>query len=430
MTHTTPAIFATDSSVRPISLLRVATILCLVTTLMGNLVRIPLITNGMKTAPLLPLDLSIALMLLVGAVELHRQRIMLDAVSCWGLLFIAVALLGLGTAGVRLGLQPHQLLFGGTYLVRWAAYFGIYVIVSAYAQRGDAILLLQLIRLGGIAFAAFGIVQALFLPDFALIVHSDAMPFLDWDPQRHRLVSTFLDPVFAGILLVIALSLWGGRLLAGISAPWSEGLLLTVALALTLSRGALIAGFFAAGTMILAHGVSRRVLRAIWASVAATLVAAPFLIVQGASHGKFQIDRSALGRLIAWQRDLVLLGDHPILGIGFNTLGFVSQRYGWDMQGVGTFGLDGGLLFISALTGFAGLTCFLGLLTSVIVSARRSWRDPAISREHRAVAYASAATVIAVTVHASFANTLLLPLVMAPCWLLWALPRVLRRADG
>jgi hypothetical protein len=43
------------------------------------------------------------------------------------------------------------------------------------------------------------------------------------------------------------------------------------------------------------------------------------------------------------------------------------------------------------------------------------------------VAYAAAASVAAVTVHACFTNTLLLSLLLAPCWLLWALPRALRR---
>jgi hypothetical protein len=43
------------------------------------------------------------------------------------------------------------------------------------------------------------------------------------------------------------------------------------------------------------------------------------------------------------------------------------------------------------------------------------------------VAYAAAASVAAVTVHAFFTNTLLLSLLLAPCWLLWALPRALRR---
>jgi hypothetical protein len=30
-------------------------------------------------------------------------------------------------------------------------------------------------------------------------------------------------------------------------------------------------------------------------------------------------------------------------------------------------------------------------------------------------------------VQGTFTNTLMLPLVMAPCWVLWSMPRVLRR---
>jgi hypothetical protein len=45
----------------------------------------------------------------------------------------------------------------------------------------------------------------------------------------------------------------------------------------------------------------------------------------------------------------------------------------------------------------------------------------------RGLALAVPASVVAVTVQATFANTLLLSLLLAPSWLLWSLPRALRR---
>ena len=66
-------------------------------------------------------------------------------------------------------------------------------------ERGDAVE-----RDGEpLAFAGFGIVQSAFLPNFAQRIYPDARLYLDWDPQGHRLVSTFLDPNFAGAFILL-----------------------------------------------------------------------------------------------------------------------------------------------------------------------------------------------------------------------------------
>jgi O-antigen ligase len=96
--------------------------------------------------------------------------------------------------------------------------------------------------------------------------------------------------------------------------------------------------------------------------------------------------------------------------------------------GSASFGLDGGLLFIAALTGILGLGCFVMMLVSLVRSARTLWRSER-SADERAVGYAAAASVVAVTVHATFANTLLLTLVLVPGWILWSAPLSLQAGD-
>jgi O-antigen ligase len=412
-----------------VTALRVAAALLLSGALAGNIVRIPLFSSVGKDAPLLPLDLALGVILVVGLIKfLQRRRFALDVAALWGLAFVSVATVGLISAGSRVGVAMSDLLFAGAYLVRWSAYFMIFIIVGAMLPADDALPIGRLMRTGIVLFAAFGIVQSIFLPDFALVIHPGATPYEDWDPQRNRLVSTYLDPNYAGVLIVIGLCLWGGRLMAGLAPRWWEGALLGVALVLTLSRGSWLAAVCAIAAVTLAYGVSRRLLRLIAAAGVALLAALPAIITFGEGYAKFQIDRSALGRLIAWQRDLILISDYPMLGIGFNTLGFVGERYEWDMRGASSFGLDGGLLFIGALTGMAGLICFVALLWMIIRSAHHTLRDAEASPDDRAIAFAVVGSVVAVTIQATFANTLMLPLVLAPCWVLWALPRARRRA--
>lgn len=402
--------------------------------LSGNLLRLPLLFDVSKSAPVLPLDLVVAGFVTLGLVEARRRRrLELDAPGVAGLLFLLVALVALATAGPRVGLRLTELLFGGAYLLRWALYFGVYVMAAAWLTDRDALRVAAALRLMIGIFAAFGVLQVLLFPGFAQLVHPDSRLVLDWDPQGRRLVSTFLDPNYAGILLVIGLCLWGGAHLAGAPASVWEGILLGVALVLTLSRGAALATVAAGATLLLLHGPSVRGARLAVGAALLVVPVVPLLMPYAAEYDKLAVDGSALQRVFAWQTALSLLADHPWLGIGFNTVGFVAPRHGWVVRGASSFGLDGGLLFIAALTGLVGLAAFLFLLLSVIRSARRTWahgtRGTSASRA-RGIALAVPATVVAVTVQATFANTLLLSLVLAPCWLLWALPRALRRDAG
>jgi len=411
-----------------VNTLGAAAVLLILADLAGNLVRIPLFAASGKSAPLLPLDLVVAGMLLLGLLAVRRTaRLPLDAVAKWAALFGAVAAVSLASAPARVGLALSEVTFASAYLVRWLAYFGIYVCVAEFVPVRDAERLARLLRLGIVAFALFGIVQSIALPGFAQMVYPDAQVYLDWDPQGHRLVSTFLDPNFAGILIVIGGCLWCGALLAADRAPAWEGLVLGVALLLTFSRSSLLAALVAGGTLVLIRGINARLLGV---GIGATLLGValiPVLLEYAGALGKLTVDASALLRLIAWQRAFQLVTEHPVLGIGFNTLGFVASRMGWTLRGAGGFGLDGGLLFIAALSGLAGLAAFMGMLAAVMRSARRSWRQADTPAAHRGVAYAAAASVAAVMVHSCFTNTLLLSLLLAPCWILWALPRALRR---
>jgi hypothetical protein len=84
-----------------------------------------------------------------------------------------------------------------------------------------------------LAIAAFGIVQAAFLPNFAFIVYPEARELLDWDPQRHRLVSTVLEPNVAAGMIITVLLVQLARLGCGLRVPLWKPVLLFAALVLT-----------------------------------------------------------------------------------------------------------------------------------------------------------------------------------------------------
>jgi hypothetical protein len=77
------------------------------------------------------------------------------------------------------------------------------------------------------------------------------------------------------------------------------------------------------------------------------------------------------------------------------------------------------------LTGIVGLALYAGMLWSVFRTALAVWRDRERPARARGLALGAAITVPMIIVHSLFSNSLLLPLLMEPLWILWALPSVL-----
>ena len=141
---------------------------------------------------------------------------------------------------------------------------------------------------------------------------------------------------------------------------------------------------------------------------------------------KLSIDPSAMARLTSWLHGWIVFRDHWLIGIGFNTWGYVAERYGWIRSFSATYGIDGGLFFVLVLTGVVGFALYAGMLWSVFRTALEIWRDRNRPAQARGLALGAAVTVPMIVVHSLFSNSLLLPFLMEPLWILWALPSVLQ----
>lgn len=385
----------------------------------GNLARVPLWRAGFKEAPLLLNDLLVfAVLLVAGASLAQRRHFILDRPAGWAIGFAALGAISTALAIPRFGLTAFQAVFSLSYLARWLAYFGLYLVVLNCVRRGDVPAVIRALEGTILLFACFGIVQSLFLPGFAQIVSPDTRTLI-WDRQGHRLVSTLLDPNFAGGLIVLGIILLSARLVTGGNVSLWKLMILTIALVMTLSRSSILALGAALSVMMLLRGVSKKLVRF---GVFLALIAAPFLpllLGYAESFNKLSVDASALARVVSWLSALRVFADNPIIGVGFNTYGFVQTTYGFDVRGISSFATDGGLLFIGVMTGACGLALFSALLSAVFQRSRRIWRSEAVNAEERAVALAACASVVAIVVHSLFLNSLLYPFLMEPLWVLW-----------
>lgn len=400
--------------------------LVIATLMVGNLGRIPIFSTGGRDVPVLVNDLAVAALIGASAIAMAERRTFnVDWVSGWGLLFAAVGGLSVALAVPRFGLSNFEAFVAAGYLFRWLFYFAIYLSAVNTLRRADVERVWRMLESTILIFALFGIAQSAFIPNFAQMVYPESRPMMDWDVQGRRLVSTFLDPNFAGAFIGIGLVTCLARLTTGTRVAAWKFIVLGVALVLTVSRSSILA-LLAGGAAILAiSGLSKRLLRATAVATALILVALPRILQLAASYHKLTLDASALARLRSWTEGWTVLKDHWLIGIGFNSWGYVAERYGWVRLWSATYGLDGGLFFVLVLTGVIGCAFYVAMLGMIWRNARRVWRDQSVAPEHRGLAIAAAASIPTILVHSLFVNSLLLPFLMEPLWILWALPFVI-----
>jgi len=410
--------------VRLLGAIRVAIALLVV----ANLGRVPVLSTGDREAPLLLNDLCMLFIVGMGAITgIAARSFRVDRLTLMALVFASIGAYSALLAVPRYGISPWQLVISLAYLARWLVYFGLYVVIINVVRVEDVTALWRTLESAILAFAAFGLVQAVFIPHFAQVVYPDSRVTIDFDEQGHRLVSTVLEPNMAGAMIMLVLLVQLAQLAGGVRLSSWKPLLLFSALVATLSRSSFLGLIVGGVVILLVRGVSKRLLRILVAIGAIGLVAAPWLLKFAASYNKLGIDASALTRIASWIKAIRIFSDHPLLGIGFNTYAFVQERYGYVRMGNGTYSVDGGLLFIAVMTGLVGVAVYVGMLAVVVQRCRGVWRDNAESPEFRALATGIGAGTIALCVHSLFVNSLLTSFVMEPLFVLWGLSFLMAR---
>ena len=386
----------------------------------ANLGRIPVFGTGDREAPVLVNDLCVAAFVATGVViALVRRSFRLDRV---GLVALAFATLGAGSAlssAARVGLTSFETFVSLAYLGRWVAYLAIYLVMVNVVRARDVSAVWHTLESTILAIAAFGIVQALFLPGFAQLVYAQSRTYLDWDPQGHRLVSTLLDPNIAGAMLMSILLVELAQISVGARVPRWKPLVLFTALVLTLSRSSAIGLVLGIGVIVTVYGIPKRLLRVAVVVFVLALAALPKLGAFAASYGKLSLDASAMARLASWGMALRVFADHPWIGVGFNTYGFVVEReYGVPRLGVANYSADGGLLFAAVMTGAVGLALLLWIFILIYRRCASVWRARVASAEHRGIAIGTMASIVAISAHSVFVNSLFTTFVMEIMWVL------------
>jgi O-antigen ligase len=363
------------------------------------------------------------------------RSLRVDRVALAALVFAGIGGFSTIVTYGRDGLSMREVIVSLAYLARWLFYFGMYLFMINCIRGRDVRGIWNAMERMIIAFSAFGIVQAIFLPNFAFILNPDARPFIDFDPQGHRLVSTILEPNVAGLIIAIGLLVHLSLLAMGQRVAWWKMLLLFAALLATVSRSAVIGLLAGAVVIVAVRGLTRRIVRVSLAVLTIILILLPQLLAVAKQYNKFDLstNSSAGARYEAWLRAIDLFVAHPIIGIGFNTFAaMINRTTQSEAIGVGRASSEGGLLFAATLTGVVGLAVYSWMLALVVLRCRYIWRHPRAAGETRALAMGSASMLVALCVHSIFVNTMFATFTMEIFWIFAGLTFVMARelADG
>jgi len=255
-------------------------------------------------------------------------------------------------------------LVGSLYFLRYLGY--LFVLLSIFEfKKAKKQQLLKGLFLSGWTASLLGLIQYFTYPDFR------SWELFDWDPHLFRVVGTYFDPGFTGMICVQTLAL-------GLILFWPKlkkldwkfigywFLPIYLSLALTYSRSSYLAYL----ALIALWGWSKKSFK-IFLIGGGVLLFLVVLLPRRSSIGT-QIERkdSIYSRIENYQHSLNIAQKKPILGIGFNNYRLAQKEAGylednWQSIHSGA-GADNSLLFVLATTGLLGLASYFYFLRNLL----------------------------------------------------------------
>ncbi|MFH1601896.1 MAG: O-antigen ligase family protein [Candidatus Shapirobacteria bacterium] len=262
----------------------------------------------------------------------------------------ASLLINLGRWGVK------NSILGSLYLVRYLAYLFIFLSAVYLSKENKNKLLKLLLTIGWIT-AVMGLIQYFVYPDFR------SWELFGWDPHLYRIVGTYFDPGFTGLiyawsLILILVLFWKkiAKLDLKIIIFWIAPIFL--ALILTYSRSTYLAFLGAIGLIALVKKNGKIFI----ISVSLLVLALLFLPRKEGIGTKLERQDSWFSRVESWKNSFQIIKKNPLLGVGFNNYRFAQQEAGYleskSQEDHGSTGVDNSLLFVLATTGVLGFAAF------------------------------------------------------------------------
>ncbi len=333
----------------------------------GQIFRISFLNT---TFPLI--DISILLLSILNLLQHFKQKD-LKPKNKYFLYFLFFSL-----ASLLINLIKYQIysLTPFFYLLRLSCLFSLFIFPIEIKDSHKNYFILFLI-----ANVFFGLIQYFIWPDFTYFNIND------WDPHLYRLVSTYFDPTFTGLIyLFLIIKLYLDR-----DIPYRKILLFIsyLAMVLTYSRSTYLS-FLIAFCFISINQKKIKIFLSSLIIILITIILLPRLPGEGT---KLERTSSIFAKIENYQKGLALFTKSPLIGHGYNTLPFIRNT---NPGPHAISGFDGSLLTILTTTGLFGF-CFFAF------GIKMFYQQSSLLKK---------TLLISIFIHSLFANSFLYPWVL------------------
>lgn len=260
------------------------------------------------------------------------------------------------------------------YLIRIICLFSLIIFPLDFKTKHHSIFNLFII-----ANILFGFIQYFFWPDFTYFDTNQ------WDPHLYRLVSTFFDPTFTGLIYLLFLI----KVYLDLKFPYRKFFIVFsyLAIALTYSRSTYLA-FIVAFAFI---SLSTKKIKPFLISLIIIVVTIFCLPRQPGEGTKLERTSSITAKIENYREGITMFFKHPIIGIGYNHIPFFREIK--NQKSHANYGFDGSILTLLISTGIIGTSLFI-----------IGWKD-----YYQRASLTKKTFIWAILLHSLFANSLLYP---------------------
>lgn len=247
-----------------------------------------------------------------------------------------------------------NLLYGALYLLRIISYytFGVLVFNLIRLKAFSPTYLLNLLIAVGAVSAIFGWLQYLAFPDLVFL------KYIGWDDHLYRLVGTFLDPGFTGLILVL------GSLISLFLYSFSlkkiyllSFIFLLISTLFTYSRASYLSLVVGLLSLVYFERYIRKIALASLVLFSLVLLLIPKTEGEGV---KLLRTASVNARISNYSQTIELIKESPLFGVGLNNLcAYRVNRFNENPSSHSCSGVDSSILFITSTTGIVGLMIFI-----------------------------------------------------------------------
>jgi len=213
-----------------------------------------------------------------------------------------------------------EVFYGLLYLARLGAYFYFFIFLRQFNRK----FLLNSLLAVSVAVAIFGWIQYFIYPDVRALVE------YGWDDHLFRMIGTFLDPAFLGLILVFGLTISLNKKLKLMT------LFFLTSLAFTYSRASYLAALIPL------------IYKKSWAFLIVFLGIILFLPRTAGEGVKLERTASVGARFTNYTQTLDIIKKNALLGVGFNNICLAKDA---DFKSHSCSGADSSILFLLATTG-------------------------------------------------------------------------------